>query len=87
VARLEAPDLSEATYGIAFVDATVTGVELVPCTDPSEGLPTDCQSVDVELTSGPDGGSATTFLSSLVDFRAPRFSSGDKVVLGARSAG
>ena len=77
----DAPDLSATTEGIVFVDATVTGVDVVPCTDPSEGLPTDCQSVAVDITSGPRRGQPSTFLSSLVDFSAPDFARGDRVVL------
>lgn len=79
--RGDAPDLSATTEGIGFVDATVTGVDIVPCTDPSEGLPTECQSVAVDLTSGSRRGEAASFLSSLVDFSAPDFSPGDRVVL------
>ncbi len=77
----DAPDLSATTEGIGFVDATVTGVDIVPCTDPSEGLPTECQSVAVDITSGSRRGEAASFLSSLVDFSAPDFARGDRVVL------
>lgn len=76
-----APDLSSTTDGIEFVEATVTAVAVIPCSDPSEGLPTECQSVEVDLTSGPTDGDPASFLSSLVDFSAPRFAAGDKVVL------
>ena len=77
----DAPDLSATTAGIDYVDATVVDIDIVDCDDPLEGLPTECQAVAVELTSGPRDGEATTFLSSLVDFSAPDFAAGDRVVL------
>ncbi len=76
-----ADDLSATTAGIDYVDATVSAVDIVDCTDPAEGLPTRCQLVAAELTSGPIDGEGTTFLSSLVDFSAPDFEAGDRVVL------
>ena len=79
--RGDAPDLSSSTGGIARVDATVTAVEVVECVDPAEGLPTECQRVEVDIGSGPTTGEAASFLSSLIDFRAPTFTAGDRVVL------
>ncbi len=77
----EAPDLAVTTQGIDYVDAAVGGVDIVDCDNPLEGLPTQCQVVDVSITSGPTDGEAATFLSSLIDFSTPRFESGDRVVL------
>ncbi|CAA9226543.1 MAG: YibE/F family protein [uncultured Acidimicrobiales bacterium] len=77
----DAPDLSGSTAGLDYVDAQVTAVEVVGCTDPAEGLPTECQAVSVRVSSGPDEGEPATFFSSLADFRAPSFSAGDRLVL------
>ncbi len=79
--RGEAPDLSSAAAGIDYVDASVTAVDLVECTDPAEGLRTECQLVEVDVTSGPTAGDGASFLSSLADFSAPTFSAGDRLVL------
>lgn len=67
----EAPDLAVTTQGIDYVD----------CDNPLEGLPTQCQAVEVSITSGPTDREAATFLSSLIDFSTPRFEPGDRVVL------
>jgi uncharacterized membrane protein len=77
----DAPDLSTSRVGIEYVDATVTSVEIVGCTDPEEGVPTECQSVGIDIDSGPTAGESSTFLSSLIDFSAPTFSPGDSIVL------
>ncbi|MGD9798207.1 MAG: YibE/F family protein [Acidimicrobiia bacterium] len=66
--RGDAPDLSASTRGLTQVDATVTAVEIVGCTDPVEGLPTECQLVEVDVTSGPTAGEQASFLSSVVAF-------------------
>jgi len=79
--RGEVDNLAEATRGIDYVDADVRSIGLIDCDDPFEGLPTQCQSVEVSITSGPTDGSSVTFLSSAVDFGAPLFAVGDRVVL------
>lgn len=79
--RGDAPDLAGTTRGIDYVEATVTGVEVVDCADPLEGLPTQCQAVAIDVSSGPTEGDSAVFLSSLADFSAPDFARGDDVVL------
>lgn len=75
------PDLSASTRGLIYVNATVDGVDTTDCTDVNEQLPTQCQLVSVRVTSGENRGGKATFLSSAIDFSAPEFASGDKVVL------
>ena len=79
--RGEGPDLRASTEGLIYVDATVTEVDTTSCTDVDEQLETDCQSVTVRLTSGPEDNDLATFLSSQIDFSAPTFEVGDRVVL------
>lgn len=79
--RGDSPDLRSSTEGLVYVDATVNSVDTTGCTDIDENLPTDCQLVSVRLTSGPHRNDLATFLSSDIDFNAPEFSAGDKVVL------
>lgn len=79
--RGEGPDLRASTEGLIYVDATVTEVDTTSCTDVDEQLETECQSVTVRLTSGPEDNDLATFLSSQIDFSAPTFEAGDRVVL------
>lgn len=79
--RGSAPDLSATTRGIDYVDATITAIETQDCIDPIELAPTQCRSVTVDITSGPDDGRTGTFLSSLIDFSLPDFEVGERLVL------
>lgn len=79
--RGDAPDLAASTSGIDLVDATITAIGTVACTDPVEGAPTQCRLVSVDVTSGSPTGQAGTFLSSVIDFSQPEFEVGEKVVL------
>lgn len=79
--RGEGPDLRASTEGLIYVDATVTAVDTTSCTDVDEQLETECQSVTVRITSGPEDNDLATFLSSQIDFSAPTFETGDRVVL------
>ncbi len=84
--RGAAPDLSASTRGIDYVDATITDIEVADCNDSLEGAPTQCQTVSVDIDSGPDKGGTGTFLSSLLDFSAPDFEVGEEVVLADNPA-
>jgi uncharacterized membrane protein len=75
------PDLRGATVGIDYVDAEVDSIGTIDCMDPIEDLPTECRAVEVTVTSGATAGQQARFLVSAIDYSAPTFSPGDRVVL------
>jgi uncharacterized membrane protein len=77
--RGAAPDLGNQPN--TYVDATVTGVDHTTCDDPEVGAPAPCQSVEADLTSGPDKGTGITFQVRPTQFEVPELHEGDKVVL------
>lgn len=79
--RGEAPDVGATVADLDRVEATVTGVSPLSCVDPLEGFETECERVAVTIRSGPDAGTDTAFLRSLIDRSVAGFEQGDDVIL------
>jgi uncharacterized membrane protein len=80
--RGDAPDLYAGGMQFGHVDATVVAVAAGECPSPElNGLPTQCQEVTAELTSGDRAGDEVTFPILDTDFAKPTLSIGDRVVL------
>ncbi len=80
--RGEAPELNPGGTALQFVDATVTGVTIEDCVSIEvAGAATDCQVVDVEITSGEPSGTSARFRIQASDLSKPDLSAGHRVVL------
>jgi uncharacterized membrane protein len=77
--RGEAPELGAQPNN--YVDATVTGVDEDTCPDIEVDVPTPCQIVTAQLTSGPDEGGIIEFQVRSTQFDVPPLGAGDQVVL------
>lgn len=63
-------------------DATVTAVQVVPCTGTTPGEPTRCEQAEIELTSGPGAGS-TGRLETVEGGVLRPLEVGDRIVVGS----
>ena len=64
------------------VEATVTGSEPVPCAGPDFGSTTECSEIAIEITSGPNAGSTSSFeVFPEADATTPEFGEGDRIVV------
>lgn len=77
----EAKELGPTVADLEHFTADVTDVESIICTDALEQLPTDCQRVTVDITSGSLAGDNGHFLKSMIDRQTPEFAVGDSVIL------
>ena len=80
--RGDAPELNPGGTTLQFVDATVTGVAIEDCVSIEVvGAATDCQVVDVDITSGEPAGTTARFRIQASDLSKPDLTEGDRVVL------
>ncbi|MDY7103241.1 MAG: YibE/F family protein [Actinomycetota bacterium] len=75
------PDLRGTTSALDYVDARVESTSTDDCIDPAEQLPTECQIVEVTITSGATNGDRARVLIPSIDVGTPELAPGDRVVL------
>ncbi len=80
--RGNAPELNPGAVPLEYLDATVRVVIPTQCPAPEEAnLPTDCQQVSADVTSGSQRGEVARFQILATDFGKPNLKAGDRVVL------
>lgn len=79
--RGDLPDQFAATRnGLVYVDAVVDSISTGDCFDAAEGLPTQCQLLDVSVVDT-EPGEQSSVLIPATDFSAPTLAPGERVVL------
>ncbi|HSL57396.1 MAG TPA: YibE/F family protein [Acidimicrobiales bacterium] len=79
--RGEAPDTGADLSGLSWVDATVTAVDRGQCPTFEMMVPSPCDIVSVDVTSGPTAGERAVLFVADIDFAVPDLAVGDGVIL------